>query len=70
MTKLPHNHSDRRVSNFAVDLVQEGKDLVIRNGRVDMFKGSMRLAVGQNGSIEAATEKLAGKVNVSNLSTL
>lgn len=47
-----------------MDLVQEGQVLLISNARIDMFKGSMRLAVGQNGSIEESSEKLADKVNV------
>lgn len=37
---------------------------MIRNGRIDMFKGSMRLAVGQNGSLEESSKGIAGKVKV------
>lgn len=53
---------------YAADLVEVGKVLSIRNGRVDMIKGSMRLAVGQNGSIQESSEQPAGKVKVSSFS--
>jgi hypothetical protein len=36
----------------AVDLVKEGEYLIIRNSKIDMYKGSMRLAVNQWGKVE------------------
>jgi hypothetical protein len=37
----------------AVDLAQEGKYLTLRNAKIDMYRGSMRLAVDQWGKVEA-----------------
>eukprot|EP00803_Ostreobium_quekettii_P001513 evm.model.scf_274.10 EVM.evm.TU.scf_274.10 scf_274:71184-71888(-) len=36
-----------------VEIAQVGQYLVLRNARIDMFKGSMRLAVNQWGKVEA-----------------
>ncbi|KAK4715740.1 hypothetical protein AABB24_029649 [Solanum stoloniferum] len=38
--------------NDQVDLIQEGSTLVLTKAKVDMFKGSMRLAVDRFGRIE------------------
>ncbi|KAM0005056.1 putative nucleic acid-binding protein [Helianthus debilis subsp. tardiflorus] len=35
-----------------VDLMKPGTSVIIRNGKIDMFKGSMRLAVDKWGRIE------------------
>ncbi|CAD7700076.1 unnamed protein product [Ostreobium quekettii] len=35
-----------------VELAKVGKYLILRNARIDMFKGSMRLAVNQWGKVE------------------
>ncbi len=40
----------------AVDIVHEGEYLILRNAKIDMYKGSMRLAVNQWGKVER-TEK-------------
>lgn len=40
----------------AVDIVHEREYLVLRNAKIDMYKGSMRLAVNQWGKVER-TEK-------------
>lgn len=40
--------------NDQVDMVKEGATLIIRNAKIDMFKGSMRLAVDKWGRIEVA----------------
>ncbi|PNY15939.1 OB-fold nucleic acid binding domain-containing protein [Trifolium pratense] len=37
---------------MAVDLVKEGSTIILRNAKIDMFKGSMRLAVDKWGRIE------------------
>ena len=37
-----------------VDLAKPGEYLVFRNARIDMFRGSMRLAVNEWGKVEAA----------------
>jgi len=49
--------------NEQVDRAQPGKDLVLKNARVDMFKASMRLAVGQQGSITESSEEFSFKAN-------
>ncbi|KAI7747218.1 hypothetical protein M8C21_001496 [Ambrosia artemisiifolia] len=38
--------------NHQVDLMKPGTGVIIRNGKIDMFKGSMRLAVDKWGRIE------------------
>ncbi|KAK8512866.1 hypothetical protein V6N12_030277 [Hibiscus sabdariffa] len=40
--------------NDQVDLMKEGATLTFRNAKIDMFKGSMRLAVDKWGRIEVA----------------
>ncbi|KAG6758983.1 hypothetical protein POTOM_035446 [Populus tomentosa] len=35
-----------------VDLMQEGTTVILRNAKIDMFKGSMRLAVDKWGRVE------------------
>ena len=37
---------------FAVDLMKPGTTVIIRNSKIDMFKGSMRLAVDKWGRVE------------------
>jgi replication factor A1 len=36
-----------------VDLAQEGNYITLRNAKIDMYRGSMRLAVDQWGKVEA-----------------
>lgn len=36
-----------------MDLVKEGSTIILRNARVEILRGSMRLAVDRWGSIEA-----------------
>ena len=38
----------------AADLMKVGNTVTIRNGKIDMFKGTMRLAVDKWGLIQAA----------------
>lgn len=38
--------------NDQVDLMKEGSTVILRNAKIDMFKGSMRLAVDKWGRIE------------------
>ncbi|KAF7840289.1 replication factor A1 [Senna tora] len=38
--------------NEQVELMQEGATVILRNAKIDMFKGSMRLAVDKWGRIE------------------
>ena len=37
----------------AVDLAQEGNYITLRNAKIDMYRGSMRIAVDQWGKVEA-----------------
>ncbi|XP_064943607.1 uncharacterized protein At4g28440-like isoform X1 [Musa acuminata AAA Group] len=39
--------------NEQVDLMKPGTTLILRNAKIDMFKGSMRLAVDKWGRVEA-----------------
>lgn len=39
-------------SYCVVDLMKEGSTVVLRNAKIDMFKGSMRLAVDKWGRVE------------------
>ena len=36
----------------SVDLMKEGATVILRNAKIDMFKGSMRLAVDKWGRVE------------------
>jgi replication factor A1 len=40
--------------NEQVDLMTEGVTVILRNAKIDMFKGSMRLAVDKWGRVEPA----------------
>lgn len=37
---------------FAVELMKPGNTVILRNAKIDMFKGSMRLAVDKWGRVE------------------
>ena len=39
---------------MTVDVLQPGSTAIIRNAKIDMFKGSMRLAVDKWGHVETA----------------
>lgn len=52
----------------AADLAQPGTYLTLTNAKIDMFRGSMRLAVDGKGSVEAAPQ-LSFKPRVSPLSS-
>ncbi|KAI3774973.1 hypothetical protein L1987_49539 [Smallanthus sonchifolius] len=56
--------------NDQVDLMKPGTTVIIRNGKIDMFKGSMRLAVDKWGRIEVtdpATFEVKEDNNLSNV---
>ena len=40
------------LSFFAVDLMKPNTTVILRNAKIDMFKGSMRLAVDKWGRVE------------------
>ncbi|CAN1187487.1 Uncharacterized protein At4g28440 [Linum perenne] len=42
--------------NDQVDLMKEGNTVTLRNAKIDMFKGSMRLAVDKWGRVEVDKE--------------
>lgn len=50
----------------ALDEVQEGTTLNIKNGFVNLFRGSMRLNLGRYGSYEVITESPVSDVNLDN----
>lgn len=37
---------------MSVDLMKEGATVILRNAKLDLFKGSMRLAVDKWGRVE------------------
>ena len=43
-------------STEQIDLINEGKTIIVRNAKIDMFKGYMRLAVDKWGKIEKAPD--------------
>jgi len=49
--------------NEQIDVLQPGKAVIIRNSKVDMFKGFMRLAVDKWGKIEIAKEPVTFEAN-------
>jgi len=56
--------------NDQIDIVQAGKTIIVRNSKIDMFKGFMRLAVDKWGKLEV-TEPATFEVNTeNNLSTI
>ncbi|CAI9088718.1 OLC1v1023138C1 [Oldenlandia corymbosa var. corymbosa] len=50
---------------FLVDLMKAGNTVILRNAKIDMFKGCMRLAVDKWGRIEV-TEPAAFEVKMDN----
>jgi len=51
-----------------IERVKEGETIVIKNGYVSLFKGSMRLNVGKYGSIEHSEKQIEGVNEENNLS--
>jgi len=49
-----------------IDKVKEGDVLSIKNGYVNLFRGSMRLNIGRYGSFEVVAEPKIGEVNTEN----
>jgi len=52
--------------NEAIDDIEEGDTLQIRNGYVKLFRGSMRLNVGRYGSYTKIDDSEIGEVNTEN----
>jgi len=52
-------------------VVQPGSTIIVRNSRIDMFKGFMRLTVDKWGKLQTAPEPAAFEVSsVNNLSAV
>ena len=51
---------------FAADELKAGETIKVAGGKIEMFKGTMRLAVDKAGGIQPAAEKLAGAPNTAN----
>eukprot|EP00456_Euglypha_rotunda_P016599 TRINITY_DN1551_c0_g1_i6.p1 TRINITY_DN1551_c0_g1~~TRINITY_DN1551_c0_g1_i6.p1 ORF type:complete len:154 (+),score=17.77 TRINITY_DN1551_c0_g1_i6:1-462(+) len=51
--------------NEQINVVKKGATLVLRNAKVEMFKGHMRLAVDKWGKVESAPTALDGDINLS-----
>ncbi|XP_051144763.1 uncharacterized protein At4g28440-like [Andrographis paniculata] len=56
--------------NDQVDLAKEGNTLQLTNAKVDMFKGSMRLAVDRSGHVEVVDPATFSVDESSNLSLI
>ncbi|KAL1828749.1 hypothetical protein DCAR_0208006 [Daucus carota subsp. sativus] len=56
--------------NDQVDLVKEGATIILRNAKIDMFKGSMRLAVDKWGRVEGTEDATFAVKEESNLSLI
>jgi len=52
--------------NEQIDKVSPGRTIIVRNAKIDMFKGFMRLAVDKWGKIEVATEPATFEINANN----
>ncbi|CAN8326274.1 unnamed protein product [Cochlearia groenlandica] len=52
--------------NDQVDVMKPGETVIVRNSRIDMFKGTMRLGVDKWGRIEAAAEPASFAVKEDN----
>jgi len=55
-----------RSPRVTIDAVQPGNTIVVRNSKIDMFKGFMRLAVDKWGSIKQAPQPAAFQVKTDN----
>ncbi|KAL3840988.1 hypothetical protein ACJIZ3_025579 [Penstemon smallii] len=56
--------------NDQVDLAKEGNTLVLTNAKIDMFKGSMRLAVDRSGRVEVGEPASFSVEETNNLSLI
>ncbi|CAA7410182.1 unnamed protein product [Spirodela intermedia] len=54
--------------NEQVDLMKPGATIILRNAKIDMFKGSMRLAVDKWGRVEVAEPAVFSVKDDNNLS--
>lgn len=51
-SKIIENVLMLKIFFCSVDLMKEGSTVILRNAKIDMFKGSMRLAVDKWGRVE------------------
>lgn len=49
-----------------IDKIKEGEVVKVKNGYVNLFRGSMRLNIGRYGSFEVVTEPVIKEVNTEN----
>jgi replication factor A1 len=56
--------------NEQLDIVKPGKTIIVRNSKIDMFKGFMRLAVDKWGKIESTKDEPFEVNQNNNLSTV
>jgi len=53
-----------------IEKVSDGDTISIKNGYINLFRGNMRLNIGRYGTLEIASEPIAGEVNTEkNMST-
>ena len=46
----------RYLCHHAVDMMKAGATVILRNAKIDMFKGSMRLAIDKWGRVEVTKD--------------
>ena len=57
--------NSQKYSTFPVDAMKEGSTVILRNAKIDMYKGSMRLAVDRWGRVEST--ELADSIRATTL---
>jgi replication factor A1 len=49
-----------------IEKVKEGDTILVKNGYINLFRGSMRLNIGRYGSMEPSEKTIEGEVNTQN----
>lgn len=49
-----------------IEKVSEGATILVKNGYINLFRGSMRLNIGRYGSMEPSEKTIEGEVNTQN----
>jgi len=49
-----------------IEKVKEADTILIKNGYINLFRGSMRLNIGRYGTLEPSDKTIAGEVNTEN----
>lgn len=49
-----------------IEKVKDGDTVLVKNGYINLFRGSMRLNIGRYGAMEASEKVIEGEVNTTN----